>query len=86
MNRGSGRKVFKRIVAHGMKVHRSVRTRLQAAAEHDVDYVPHIVPNIVHNEGAPDEVRVCRRLTHQEWLDGGAIEGVKLDKPVIEWV
>jgi hypothetical protein len=79
--------VFKAVVAEGLKVHRSVRIRLQAAAEHGVEYVPHIKPNIHANEtGVPeDEVKICRRLTHQEWLDGG-IAGVKTDRPLIEWV
>jgi hypothetical protein len=64
-----------------------VLTRLQAltAEGQPRGYIPRIRPNIVCDEGLPDERRVCRALTHEEWLDG-AVENMKTHKPLFEWV
>jgi hypothetical protein len=87
INRGDGRKVFKAVVQRGMKVHRSVLTRLEALTteEQPRGYIPRIRPNIVCDEGLPHERRVCRALTHEEWLKGG-VEDMPTKKPLFEWV
>jgi hypothetical protein len=79
--------VFKAVVQRGLKVHRSVLTRLEALDTEDrkQGYVPRIRPNIVCDEGLPHERRVCRVLTHDEWTQR-KVEGVQMDKPLIEWV
>jgi hypothetical protein len=79
--------VYKAIVKRGIKVHRSVRTRIEALDQQNQGkaYVPQIRPNIICYEGLPHEQRVCRRMTHEEWMDG-KVDGVDLDKPWFEWV
>jgi hypothetical protein len=66
--------VYKHVVSRGIKVHRSVLTRLEAL---DKDgkaktYVPLIRPNIVvheHDEGGDHERHLpLRRMTHDEWM------------------
>jgi hypothetical protein len=87
INRGDGRKVFKAVVRRGLKVHRSVLTRLEALTteEQPRGYIPRIRPNIICDEGAPHERRICRTLTHEEWLEG-AVENMPTRKPLFEWV
>jgi hypothetical protein len=74
-------------VKRGLKVHRSVLTRLEALNEEEKTkaYVPHIKPNIVVDEGLPHERRVCRRMTHEEWVEQ-KVHGLELEKPWLEWV
>jgi len=61
-NRGKGRKVFGPVMRRGMKVHRSVKTRVEAldVAGRKKNYTPKIRPFV--GKG------VVRRLTVEEWL------------------
>jgi hypothetical protein len=61
--------VFKHIVSRGMKVHRSVLTRLEAlpSPEEVGTYVPRIRPNI-HIKRKGEVLKVCRRMTREEWM------------------
>jgi len=62
-NRGKGRKVYHQVMHRGMKVHRSVRIRMEAdgVGGGKADYVPKI--RCVVNG-------VVRSLTREEWLAG----------------
>jgi hypothetical protein len=81
INRGNGRKVYKDIVKRGIKVHRSVLTRIEAS-DNEHAYVPQIRPNI---KVRGQEEKVCRRMTQEEWMKG-TVEGADLAKPWLEWV
>lgn len=72
-NRGRGREVHRLLVEAGMRVHRSVKTRLEADSLADGKYVPHIRPHI-RLEG--QEVCQIRRLKYDEWTT----------QPVKHWV
>ena len=59
-NRGEGRIVYRRVMDRGMKVHRSVRTRIEASSEDGrKEYLPLIRCSI---NGT------IRPLTREEWL------------------
>jgi hypothetical protein len=60
-NRGKGRIVYLRVMDRGMKVHRSVKTRMLACAtkEKNKQYLPKIRCMIGGQ---------ARRLTREEWL------------------
>ena len=60
-NRGKGRKVYHRVMQRGMKVHRSVKTRMEAGSTDGKGspYVPKI-RCVIDGE--------ARRLTKEEWL------------------
>jgi len=60
-NRGKGRKVYHRVMQRGMKVHRSVKTRMMANSTEGENkpYWPHI-RCMINGE--------ARRLTRAEWL------------------
>lgn len=60
-NRGQGRKVYHRVMERGMKVHRSVKTRMLARGVegNGRPYVPK-VRCVIDGE--------ARRLTRDEWL------------------
>lgn len=63
-NRGRGRKVYKAEVEEGMKVHRSVKTRLEAGAIFDSElYAPQIRPSLKSKDGK----RKAVRLSHERW-------------------
>jgi uncharacterized protein (DUF2235 family) len=73
-NRGEGRKIFKHVVKRGMKVHRSVLTRLEALDEMGQagTYRPRVKPNFVERKGKGknkhEEHIQCRRMTNEEWV------------------
>jgi hypothetical protein len=60
-NRGAGRKVFRPVMRRGMKVHRSVKTRIEVLDKHGKPgkYIPKIRPVIGDQP---------RTLTVEEWL------------------
>jgi len=59
-NRGAGRKVFTQVMRRGMKVHRSVKTRMEASKQGNLEnYRPRIRP-VIGN--------AARRLTIEEWV------------------
>ncbi|THH27339.1 hypothetical protein EUX98_g6851 [Antrodiella citrinella] len=67
-NRGRGRKIYKSEMDEGMKVHRSVKTRLEAGPafdDYEGLYWPKVRPNLpVRNEGNPANPK---RLDYHEW-------------------
>jgi len=89
-NRGEGRKIFKHVVKRGMKVHRSVLTRLEALDEagRPGTYQPWVRPNFVKRKkekGIPlleDHIH-CRRMTNEEWITQ---KTEKLKSPWFQWV
>ena len=70
-NRGKGRKVYHQVMARGMKVHRSVKTRIEAfrMGGGNEPYLPKI-RCVIDGE--------TRRLSEGEWLDE--------DQQLFEWV
>jgi len=69
-NRGEGRKIFKHVVGRGIKVHRSVLTRLEAldANGNEGTYQPWVHPNFVKRANSEGEEDIhCRRMTNDEW-------------------
>ena len=64
-NRGRGRKIYKSEMREGMKVHRSVKTRLEAGILHDGQlYVPKVRPHIAKSK---DKKTRPVGLSHGEW-------------------
>jgi len=65
-NRGAGRRVFHPVMRRGMKVHRSVKTRLESLDKHGQQgsYLPKIRP-FVKDKTKKDG---SRKLTVEEWL------------------
>jgi hypothetical protein len=82
INCGEGRKVPHAVVQRGIKVHDSVRTRLEEKGE---GYVPLMRPNIVVGGNLPRARRICRRMTHKEWVER-KVDGAELTRPWFEWV
>jgi hypothetical protein len=76
--------VYKAIAKRGIKVHRSVLTRIEALDKGNA-YVPQIRPNIVCYKGQGEKQSVCRRMTHEEWING-TVEDGDLAKSWLEWV
>ncbi|KAI0091262.1 hypothetical protein BDY19DRAFT_1086277 [Irpex rosettiformis] len=63
VNRGRGRKIFKHEMKEGMRVHRSVKTRLEAGPIFfNGHYIPRVRPSI-----GPGKKREPRTLDHHEW-------------------
>lgn len=85
MNWGRGRKVFKHIVHRGMKIHRSVLTRLEALDHKGEDgtYHPAVRPNVVIKKQDGGDFRWCERVPNKSWRQG-LIEG--LERAWFEWV
>lgn len=85
-NNGKGRKVFKHVVDRGLKVHRSVLTRMEACdhSGRPGAYVPLIRPNIHVAEGGEDK-RHCERMSHEEWVKG-SVGGMALKESWFKWV
>ena len=71
VNQGRGRKVWKDEMDEGMKVHRSVKTRLEAGQIFfDDHYVPRVrpsVPIVVHAKTRAERRRQVKELEHHEW-------------------
>ncbi|KAH8103592.1 hypothetical protein BXZ70DRAFT_889242 [Cristinia sonorae] len=68
-NKGQGRKIYKDEMDEGMRVHRSVKTRLEAGAVFDDDeqlYWPKVRPNL-RSRDSGKKGRNPVRLEHHEW-------------------
>ncbi|KAH8099325.1 hypothetical protein BXZ70DRAFT_943272 [Cristinia sonorae] len=65
-NRGRGRKIPRLEMREGLKVHRSVKTRLEASHRLSEAYVPQIRPEIKKLVDGK-KVKEDRQLTHEEW-------------------
>ena len=59
-NRGKGRKAYNQMMPHGMKVHKSVKTRIESYRMGKEPYLPK-VRCVIKDETRP--------LTESEWLD-----------------
>lgn len=82
-NRGQGRKIVKDEMDEGLKVHRSVKTRLEAGEAFVSGlYAPKVRPHLPSGKHAPGDLKMVSRepkaLPHGEW---------NVDEPVYwEWV
>lgn len=65
-NRGRGRKIPRHEMREGLKIHRSVKTRLEATHRLGVDYVPQIRPEIKKYVDGK-KVKEAEQLTHEDW-------------------
>ncbi|CAL1694110.1 unnamed protein product [Somion occarium] len=66
-NRGQGRRIPRSEMKEGLKIHRSVKTRLEASGRLGAPYIPHVRPElkVINAEGR--KVKVSRQLRHEEW-------------------
>ena len=63
VNRGRGRKIIKKEMESGLKVHRSVKTRLEAGPIFfNMHYIPRVRPRLPSNPKGE-----ARMLDHHEW-------------------
>ena len=65
-NRGRGRKIPRHEMHEGLKVHRSVKTRLEASHRLEEEYVPQIRPELKKFVNGK-KVKEAKRLTHEDW-------------------
>ncbi|KAI0081423.1 hypothetical protein K474DRAFT_1656566 [Panus rudis PR-1116 ss-1] len=67
-NRGKGRKIPRREMDEGLKIHRSVKTRLEASHRMGEPYVPQVRPAMRIFDSYGRKVKAePRQLTHTEW-------------------
>ncbi|TCD62857.1 hypothetical protein EIP91_006338 [Steccherinum ochraceum] len=65
-NRGRGRKIPRHEMHEGLKIHRSVKTRLEASHRLEEEYVPQIRPELKKFVNGK-KVKEAKRLTHEDW-------------------
>ena len=63
-NRGRGREIHRVFMDAGMRVHRSVKTRLEAKGLPDGEYVPRVRPHIIID--GKDKCQI-ERLKYDQW-------------------
>ena len=65
-NRGQGRKIPKSEIDEGLKIHRSVKIRLEQLGE---EYTPRARPNIriARRDAHGNKIKEPRSMTHYEW-------------------
>lgn len=78
-NRGQGRQIPRSEMKEGLKIHRSVKTRLEATERLGIPYVPQVRPKLNAVDSSGKKVKCeARSLSHEEW---------NVDEPVHwQWV